>query len=63
MRYWSYVSSKLKNKRNVFKMIKVNSEIIEDPSQIAQALNNYFHNSFNHNSNDTGISSVEYADS
>ena len=57
-RFWSYVNSKLKNKRNIFKMVKVNNELIEDPSQIAEALNKYFYNSFNHNSNDTGFSSV-----
>ena len=49
-RYWSYVNSKLSNKRNFFDKIKLNNEIIDDPRKIAETLNNQFYNRFNKNS-------------
>lgn len=46
--YWSYVNSKLKSKQTLPTSIKVGNSILEDPKEIAEALNQHFYDNFNH---------------
>lgn len=50
-KYWSYVNSKVTNRRNCLNFVKTEAGNLEDPKQISEALNDYFHKSFNHNAN------------
>ena len=50
--YWSYVNSKLKNKKNNLKMIKKDGRIIIDSLEIAEAFNDHFYRNYNHKPGD-----------
>ena len=49
-KYWSYVNSKLANKKKFLNFIQTNERKIYQPDQMSEALNDYFHKSFNHSS-------------
>ena len=59
--FWSYVNSKLCNKANTINMIKTNQRTLEDHYEIAEALNEHFHNCFNHNSTNLRAMTSAYA--
>ena len=46
--YWSYVNSKLRTNSNLLNSIKIGDRVVEDPLQIADILNKYFYDNFNH---------------